>query len=200
MVDKVPNSQLLDAGIKLMEQNGKRLAKTASKGRAMLYQLKNGETVRARTCNDHILIAVADSPAENASLNIEGTDWLLIIMPEQPRTAGEVIAYLIPTEVAVKEVRRTHREWLATNPKTRGKNTTWNLWFDDGGPDKAGGYARKWAQYRLKGKTNTSQPPVQAPGESINPVKAEVDAARRRIAQVAGVPLEAVRISIDFLS
>ncbi len=198
-MEKVPNSHLLDVGLKLMEQNGKPLKKLASKGRAMLYQLNNGETVRARTCNDHILIAVADSPAENAKLNIEVTDWLLIAMPETPRTAGDVIAYLIPTHIAVKEVRDTHRQWLATNPKTRGDNTTWNLWFDDAGPEKAGGYARKWSQYRLQGKKSTDS---INPGrhESVNPVKAEVDAARARIAKVAGVPVESVRISIDFQS
>lgn len=204
MTEKVPNSQLLSAGLALLEQSGKRFTKMANKGRAMLYELKNGETVRVRTCNDHILIAVADSPDENANLNIEGTDWLLVVMPEIPRTPGDVIAYLIPTELAVNEVRKTHREWLATNPKTRGKNTTWNLWFDDEGSEKAGGYARKWAQYRLKGKTNTiaasTVSPAQKQNGSANPVKAEVDAARNRIAQVAGVPPEAVRISIDFLS
>lgn len=199
-MEKVPNSELLSAGLALMEQNGKQLTKAASKGRAMLYNLKNGETVRVRTCNDHILIAVADSPEENANLNIEGTDWLLVVMPEQPRTPGDVIAYLIPTETAVKEVRKTHREWLATNPNTRGKNTTWNLWFDEEGPEKAGGYARKWAQYRLDGKVSSLSGPPPEPSKAVNPVKAEVDAARQRIAKIAGVPIEAVRISIDFVS
>jgi len=36
MSDKVPNNRLLDAGLELMEQNSKRLIKTASKGRANL--------------------------------------------------------------------------------------------------------------------------------------------------------------------
>jgi hypothetical protein len=200
-MEKVPNNQLLDAGLSLIEQNGHNYAKMAKKGRAMLYELNSGETMRVRTCNDHILIAVADTPEENAKLNIEGTDWLLIVMPETPRTPGNVIAYMIPTEEAVKEVRETHRKWLATNPNTKGKNTTWNLWFDDAGPEKAAGYARKWAQYRLEGKLKTAQLNVSPrQNGAANPVRAEVDAARMRIAEVAGVPIEAVRISIDFLS
>lgn len=200
MAEKVPNSQLLDAGLALIEQSGRHLTKMVKKGRAMLYQQDNGETVRVRTCNDHILIVVADSPDENANLNIEGTDWLLIVMPETPRTSGDVIAYMIPTEIAVKEVRETHQRWLATNPKTRGKNTTWNLWFGDEGPEKASGYAKKWAKYCLKGEMNTGASPAPlANNKAANPIKAEVDAARERIAKVAGVSPEAVRISIDFL-
>lgn len=199
MAKKVSNDLLLDAGLKLMATNGKSLTKLPSKGRAMLYQLENGETVRVRTCNDHILIAVADNPSPGAKLNIEDTDWLLIIMPEVPRTPGNIIGYFIPTEVAVQEVRATHKRWLDSNPKTRGENTTWNLWFEDAGSGKASGYAKKWAQYRLKGVSDT--PPASAlQKETGNPIKAEVDAARMRIAKVAGVPLEAVRISIDFQS
>ncbi|MBK7362135.1 MAG: hypothetical protein IPJ01_07525 [Micavibrio sp.] len=202
MTEKVPNSQLLDAGLDLLKQSGKQFAKMANKGRAMLYELDNGETVRVRTCNDHVLIAVADSPEKDANLNIEGTDWLMVVMPETPRTPGDVIAYMIPTNIAVREVRETHQRWLATNPRTKGENTTWNLWFNnDEGLEKAAGYAKKWAQYRLQGKINTQGTSVSPkPNGSANPVKAEVDAARMRIAKVAGVPIEAVRISIDFLS
>lgn len=196
---RVSNDLLLDAGLKLMAENGKPLAKLPSRGRAMLYQLENGDTVRARTCNDHILIAVADSPSPGAKLNIEGTDWLLIVMPEIPRTPGAIIGYLIPTDIAVQEVRATHKRWLESGPKTRGDNTTWNLWFGDAGPEKAAGYAKKWAQYRLKGMSDTSPVSVSRK-ETGNPIKAEVDAARMRIAKIAGVPLEAVRISIDFQS
>lgn len=202
MTEKVPNGQLLDAGLNLLKQSGKQFTKMANKGRAMLYELDSGETVRVRTCNDHVLIAVADSPEKDANLNIEGTDWLLVVMPETPRTPGDVIAYMIPTDVAVKEVRETHQKWLSTNPRTKGENTTWNLWFNnDEGLEKAAGYAKKWAHYRLQGKINT-QVVVSSPKQNgaANPVKAEVDAARMRIAKIAGVPIEAVRISIDFVS
>ena len=71
----------------------------------MLYKMSDGQTVRVRTCNDHVLIAVADSPNPGARLNIEGTDWLLIVMPEVERTAGNIVAYLVPVQEAVAEVR-----------------------------------------------------------------------------------------------
>src|SRR5271166_6556214 len=121
---RIDNNALLEAGLELMKRNGKSLSKQPSFGRKMLYSLPNGETVRVRTCNDHILIVVADSPALDAKLNIEETDWLLIVMPEIERTPGKVIAYLVPTAVAVEASRQTHSEWLATNPNTKGNNTT----------------------------------------------------------------------------
>ncbi len=199
--ERIDNVVLLQAGLELMRQNGKPLTKLPSKGRAMLFKLEDGQSVRARTCNDHILIAVADRPTEDAKLNIEGTDWLLIVMPEVERTHGNVLGYLVPTEEAVEEVRRTHREWLATNPATKGGNTTWNLWFDHEGSGKANDYAEKWAQYRLEGMIVTSEEAGNqtAPaGEAGENLRAEVRAAQESIARAAGVPPEAVRISIDF--
>ena len=162
----------------------------------MIYELPNGQTVRMRTCNDHILIVVADNPSSGAKLNIEGTDWLLIVMPEIERTPGRVIAYLIPALEAVGEARRTHSEWLATNPGTKGGNTTWNLWFRPDGTNKAGNYAEKWMKYKL---TVPAQQMI-SPGETTTPsnIKLEVETARQRISAAAGVPVEAVSISIDF--
>lgn len=198
--NRIDNDVLLQAGLKLMLQNGKPLTKLPSKGRSMLFELPDGDTVRARTCNDHILIAVADSPSPDAKLNIDGTDWLLIVMPEEERTHGKVLAYLVPTTEAVAEARRTHEEWLANNPNTKGANTTWNLWFDDDGSGKANNYARKWAKYLLEGDVLTLDSAIdethsQDRGGNI---KAEVEAARERIASVAGVSPQAVKISIDF--
>ncbi|MCY3725738.1 MAG: hypothetical protein OXF95_03775 [Rhodobacteraceae bacterium] len=195
MPSRVSNKHLLEAGLTLLEESGKEFTKLPNKGRAMLYKFSNGETVRVRTCNDHILIAVADSTEENANLNIEGTDWLLIVMPEIPRTPGNVIAYLIPTNVAIKEVREAHKRWLSTNPKTRGQNTTWNLWFSNDGPKKANGYADKWSEYRLE---YNSVSITEDSDSIINPIKAEIVAARLRISNLAGVSPEAVHISIVF--
>ena len=197
--NRIDNETLLRAGLELMQRNGKPLTKRASKGRAMLYELPNGETVRARTSNDHILIVVAETPAQDARLNIEGTEWLLIVMPENERTHGKVVGYLVPTQEAVDEARRSHAEWLASNPNTHGGNTTWNLWFNDGGPEVASGYSVKWAKYRIEGEVKTLQvasenTQVSEPG-SINAV---VEAARTNIARVAGVLPRAVRITIDF--
>lgn len=196
MSDRIESSILLNAGLDLMRQSGKTLTKQPGYGRSMRFVLPNGETVRVRTCNDHVLIVVADDPdPDKASLNIEGTDWLLVVMPEIERTAGKVLAYLVPTQVAVSEVRRCHREWLATKPNTAGSNTTFNLWFDSGG--KSSGYFAKWRQYLLSGNTEAKK---TAPGDNapLSNIREEVEMARQRIARAAGVSTSAVKISVDF--
>ena len=176
-------------------------------GRARIFKLQNGETVRVRTCNDHILVTVASSPdIENASLNIEGTDQLLIVMPVIERTDGDILAYLVPTEVAIKAVKESHWSWLQSKPNTKGDNTTWNLWFDtdyDGMEARAlkHSYATKWSKYRLEGTVSSlkikNSSGFQRPINS-NSIKSEIEIAQQRIASVADVPHEAIRISIDF--
>jgi hypothetical protein len=195
---RIDNGLLLRVGVELMRQNGKPLSKLQSSGRSMLYALSTGETVRVRTCNDHILIVLADRPVQDAKLNIEGTDWLLIVMPEIERTPGPAVAYLVPTSVAVDAARGTHQEWLSTNPNTNGGNTTWNLWFDGDGPHKANGFGRKWSKYRLAGEGTTVQPVALPEISEPNNIKAEVESARQRISKAAGVSPGAVRITIDF--
>ncbi len=191
----VPNESLLKAALELMKQNGKPLTKTNGTGRSMRYSMENGETVRARTCNDHILIVLGNKAEGDAKLNIQGTDWLLIAMPEIPRTPGKVIAYLVPTAKAAEAARKTHQAWLDTNPNTNGDNRTWNLWFSENGPKKANGFHNHWKQYLLKGSAEV-QPSADAGTDGS--VKAEVEAARVRISRAAGVPPTSVRISIDF--
>ena len=200
--DRIDNEVLRDAGLALMRENGKPLTKLPGPGRSMRYAMPNGEEVRVRTSNDHILIVVADRPSADASLNIEGTDWLLIVMPEVERKAGNVIAYLVPTEEAVEAVRESHQAWLSSNPNTKGKNTTWNLWFDApsgmASRDEKQGYADKWTKYRLEGQVSTEEIMSAQGGQVSEPesIKAEVEAARSRIARAAAVPPEAVEISI----
>lgn len=197
---KVPNDQLLEAGLRLMEQNGRRLQRMEAKGRAMLYRTADGNTVRVRTCNDHVLVALADSPEPEAKLNIEGTDSILIVMPEIPRSPGPVMAFFIPAAVVVEAVRSAHRDWLASNPSTKGENRTWAIWFDDDGPAKSGGFARIWVEYRLKGSAN-AQISLESRADSLTRSTAslgEVIAdAKQRIAAVAGVPETAVKITLD---
>src|SRR5262245_66682191 len=80
----VPNEALVKAGLELMQQAGKPMERLRAKGRAMIYRTPGGETVRVRSCNDHVLIAVADQPdPDKARLNVEGTDYVLIAMPER---------------------------------------------------------------------------------------------------------------------
>lgn len=200
-LDRIPNRDLLDAGLKSMEREGKPLEKLPTKGRAMIYKTETGKTVRARTCNDHVLVVLADSAKDDAKLNIEGTDFLLIVMPEVPRTLGNIEAYLVPTKVAVKAVRQTHKDWLASNPNTKGDNRTWNIWFDDDGVAKANGFARHWAEYKLESNIhidNVSGTPVDQTSATRPKKLGDVIAeAQQQIAEAAGVPVEAIKITVD---
>jgi hypothetical protein len=198
MANKVSNQALLEAGLAAMHAIGQPMQKMQTNSRAMKYHLSNGETVRARTCNDHVLVVLADSTDESAALNIEGTDHLLIVMPEVPRTEGSVIVYFVPTIVAVKAVRMAHADWLASKPSTKGNNRTWNIWFDDA-PAKSGGFARIWSQYRLPTKvlTATAEPTNSSvPSLNTRPLGAVIAEARKAIAEAAGVAIDAVKITV----
>jgi hypothetical protein len=209
---RVPNDDLLNAGLDLMRQDGKPLTRVDSFGRSMMYKLPDGKSVRVRTCNDHILIVLADEDSKGAKLNIEGTDYLLVVMPEVERTPGKVNAYLIPTTVAVEASRSSHQAWKESNPNTKGDNKTWNLWFRRGAKND---YSTKWAEYQLDGEAYTdavtsSQPaPAGGAGGSgrgaiaanaggDGSFKAIVEMARQMVSKAAGVSPDAVRITIQF--
>ena len=199
MADKVSNQALVAAGIDAMKAADRPMRKIQTNSRAMKFELSNGETVRVRTCNDHVLVVLADSTEKNATLNIEGTDHLLIVMPEIPRTDGPVIAYFVPTRVAVMAVRDAHADWLNSDPSTKGNNRTWNIWFSEG-TSTSNGFANKWEKYRLL--TAASTPAGAAHSEDGNrrretrPLGAVIAEARKAIAEAAGVSIEAVKISV----
>jgi len=198
MVDKVSNQALLEAGLAAVRATGKSMQKMQTSSRAMKYQLDNGETVRVRTCNDHVLVVLADSAEQSAALNIEGTDHLLIVMPAVPRTEGSVIAYLVPTVAAIEAVRQAHADWLKTNPSTKGNNRTWTIWFGDG-PAAYSGFAQKWSQYRLPTTESTvavSHVIDSGHGRDTRPLGMVIAEARKAIAEAAGVAVEAVKITV----
>ena len=192
---RIPNEMLLEVGLTLMKRAGQPLERLKTNTRSMQYALLNGETVRVRTCNDHVLVALAATARKGSALNIEGTDHLLIVMPEIPRTAGSVVAYLVPTQVAVEAVRTTHADWLASNPNTKGKNRTWNIWFDEA--SKAGSFAEKWSKYRLPGTASTFKA-TPSPTGANGTLGDVIAAAKQQIAVAAGVPIDAVKITVEF--
>jgi hypothetical protein len=179
-----------------MAAQGRPLTRGEIKGRAMLFSDPDGKTVRVRTCNDHVLVAVASGTEAGSNLNIEGTDFLLIVMPSVPRTPGPVLAYLVPTDVAVEAVRETHGEWLKSGPATKGNNKTWNIWFDDDGPEKANGFAKKWARYLLA-DSNEVGLVRENKTEGVKRLGDVIAEAKQKIAAAAGVAESAVKISLD---
>jgi hypothetical protein len=207
----VGNDVLLAAGLDLMKQNGKPLTKQSGSGRAMIYAMPNGETVRVRTSKDRTLIVTADKPSpHDAKLGIEGTEWLLIVMLEVAFTPGKVEAYLVPTAVAVAAARAEQQAWLDSQPNTAGKNTAWALYFDGKQPATGTDFKDAWNAYRLSGDaliapdgTLVQTPTTSGVGQTVSVgevgiIQAEVAIARQRIATSAGVSPAAVRITIDF--
>jgi len=193
----IPNKLLLEAALRMMKKEGKPLEKTPNKGPAKLFKTPDGKTVRIRTCNDHLLVTVANHAEKGAKLSIEGTNYLLIIMPETPRTYGPVMAFLVPTDIAVKAVRDAHGKWLDQGPNTGGKNTTWNIWFAKGGPLASCGFFEKWAQYKLESNETVSPGSEQKSGGEMpgdTPSLGEViKESKEQISKVAGVPASAVK-------
>ena len=195
-MDKVPNQTLVDAAVEMMTAADRPMRRLATGTRAMKYALTDGKTVRVRTCNDHVLVVLASTAEEGASLNIEGTDFVLIVMPETPRQAGPVIAYLLPTDLAVEDVRRAHTAWLNSGPATKGNNRTWNIWFDEG-PPGCSGFAIKWAKHRMSSQPrNGGEGRLAISARQSGSLGAVIARARSDIASAAGVPLDAVKITV----
>ena len=149
---------LREAGVTLLRKNGKSIASCTS-GNSMICTLSDGEEIRVRTCNFHLLIITADQPSPYAHLDIDGTEWLLIVMPEVENSAGRIIGYLVPTKEVKCRMIQSHKAWLQTNPNTKGKNKTWTLGFNrysgkgkDEHKELGYDFFTKWAEYRLKGE------------------------------------------------
>jgi hypothetical protein len=199
--DRVPNEALVQAGLDLMKQFGKPLQRIKSNGRAMIFQMPDGATVRLRTCNDHLLVIPADTPdPDTARLNVEGTDHVLIVMPERQRTPGRVVGYLVPASIVADAARSAHKAWLATNPNTKGENRAWALWFNMDGPSTSNNFAEKWQKYRLAGSASAG---LSVSALSVSPASQAMKLgdviawAKLQIAEAAGVSAERVKITIE---
>lgn len=188
---RVDNEYLIAAGMELMRCAGKPIQKIDSPGRSMIYRLDSGETVRMRTCNVHSLnLNVSDE----GHFNIEGTDYLLFVTPEIERTLGTVIAYLVPTTIAIDAARQAHDEWFASRPNLTEKNSAPVLRFNKRGSPVANDFATKWSEFRL----GTSSPAHSTNDARIVSTKEEVEAARLRIARSAGVNIDKVKVTIEY--
>jgi hypothetical protein len=186
-----------------MQLAGKPLQGPVS-SRAMLYRTSSGESVRVRTCNDHLLVVLAKTPDRGARLNVEGTNLVLIVMPLERRTPGPVMAFLVPAEEVAEAARSSHQAWLAGRPNTKGDNRTWNLLFNEDLSRPHTGFAKRWAKYRLPGRASTLSGSSQAPlfassnahaGETLR-LGDVIARARQQVADAAGVSPENVQITV----
>ena len=214
----VEKNDLIDAGLELMEKNGKPLTKSTWSTQK-IGKMKNGETVRVRTCKMHGFVCnpPANKPRNEKGerkLNIEGTDWVLYIMLDTPYTPGKVRAYLLPTKELVEEFRNVHRDRLESMDDSNNNPLNLFLWNKD--YEGRVTYEQKWKKYRLEGEASTGvREPVLVEEElisqeeeeseysensdnSIGSINTEIKTARQRIARIAGVPEEAVKVTIDF--
>jgi hypothetical protein len=190
---------LAKAGLELLEQHvGGSLERLKTRRpKEMKYQMPDGSTVRVKTCVDPTMLVVASDPSpESAKLSIEGTDYLLLVMPEKPREVGPIMAHFVPTSVAVETIRSTQRAWLESDPNTKGDNKSWHIRFDGDGAKPWNGFQRHWAKYRLPGKASIDHFGLGASTAKQNSEDA-IAIAKRMVAAAKGVRPEQVRISID---
>ena len=159
------DTKILDRVAKyLMSNNDKPITKEPHKRYRKLYKQRDSSTVLVRTNNDRRLIVTPESTERRAKLDFDDADWILIVMPEEKNTQGNIVTYLVPTAEAANEIYRIHDAWLDNYPNTAGDNTTWKLCFDyDDGNQKIGenNFAKKWKRFRLPGNVSSFDYPPE---------------------------------------
>ena|SRR5688572_26210043 len=83
---------LRSIGLAAMELSGRGLTRVAAERRGQLYTLSDGRRVRLRTNNDRRVIVTTDDTRSNAKLDLDGCDFVLLVVPEQRRKRGQVEA------------------------------------------------------------------------------------------------------------
>jgi hypothetical protein len=204
---RIPSKVLKEAALQQMSENDMELLKMTTGSRAMIYSMPDNKTVRIRTTNDPVLVVVAESADPKSKMNIEGTDYLLLSMPEEPRSPGKILCYLVPTNIAVDSIRESFMKWLDTNPNTNGDNKTRNIWFDSKGSAWSG-FRSKWEKYLLQASSEVKkiQKQIEASKDrdsklqELKTVADVVEFAAHEIARLSGISREKIRIDIRFES
>jgi hypothetical protein len=204
---KVQAEDLKNAAYRAMEELGHSLSQIKTGTRSMIFEMEDGRTVRLRTTNDPVLICVAETNDVEAKLNVEGTDFLLLAMPEIPRTPGRVLVYLVPTQRVLTDVKESHKAWLATNPRTKGDNHTRNIWFENRGTPWSG-FHDKWSEYKTIVEANA--PPSLRPEEQESTQERQVlstepqtvaeiiNRTTHEISQITGIKADKIKIELRF--
>jgi len=147
--NKLTTESLRHAGLLLAELAGHSLHHVGGGTKKQIYKDKEGHDVRLRTTNDRVLtVRGSDPDPSEADLDIDGCDFVLIVMPTEKRQQGLIEAYWVPTPVAANTLRSAHNAWLDSQPRTSRENRTFSVWFDTGVAD-SGMLRDKWRQYRI---------------------------------------------------
>lgn len=146
----------------------KALVKTASRGSAMV-----------KTNSDN---------ADDAKLSGFGDDIDHVLFAVGDPASGSVSAFLVPAAIVEEAYRKAHREWRANRPHSNA-NTTWVLWFNNGGSPEANGFAEKWKGHLV----GTEERPATASGQET----LSIAEAKERLARTFGVSPASIKISIE---
>jgi hypothetical protein len=146
---KLSTETLRHVGLALSEAQGIKLRHAGKNQADQLYSAE-GKTYRLRTTNDRCLTVGASSPdPNNAMLDFEGCDFLIITMPVVRRSLDAVEAFIIPAGLVKETLCHCHGNWLKREDKyTAGNNQTYSIWFDDRGWE-ASNFGVKWREYRI---------------------------------------------------
>ena len=144
--DKVDVRRL---AIKRLDELGFALQRKPHKPNEQRYVLPDGTSVRLLTSKVGTMLCTTDGISPEARLSISGTDLVAFASMSSRGRSDAIAIYLIPTSVVEMAFREDHRRWLESNPRTKGRNLTWQIKFNEAVERISEGYAQKWSQYRL---------------------------------------------------
>lgn len=132
MRGRIASARLAQCGHDLLRQAGRAFISPGRRNRRAICYLDRGESCLIRSSNDRLLIG-GGRPGELA-----GLDFLLLVMPVEPRRFGEIEGFLLPARLAEQALLASHS----------GRRPPWKLHFDDRSLPFHG-YGLIWADYRL---------------------------------------------------
>lgn len=209
---KIPNAALIKCAAEIMSAENRSFEPISTRGRSMIYRTEDNKTVRLRTSNDHVLVIAAKPLEDKWQLNIEGTDYVLVVMPVIQRVVGEVRAFLVPTELLVRLVREEYAEMLNQVPEIGMKPNAVTVQF--GSPNNDGEpFDRAWDPYLLP-HTTDSHAYVDIPADKshrsrqlrqskpkkrtkyLETVADVIMETKARISEITGSPIESVTVEV----
>jgi hypothetical protein len=190
----IPTPTLRRAFLEMLRKNGQQAERVGET--LEVYKLPDGKTFRLRTNNQPALMAKVASGDVAARLPFEGENYVGVAFPAvgNPHV---IVCYLVPSDVAAKAIRVSHKNWMVEK-KTRSRDNQSRLLRFDGRPDHPSrGFEQRWHQY-LIGEIDLDALPPEKMEIDTSELTREIMAAKKHLAGVAGVPVNAVSITISY--